>query len=581
MPLDSLRFGGNYETGACHYWLQFEVTNRSIADTLILSYSLIRNQLISMLVLTTEAGKKTDSLFTSCQQRQFAQQNKPFFASFRTVLLKFPPLAQKKIYVCLYSDEFYAPLYPMLFREHSEASYFFQEILSVRIWNITFLGILSFAFFLAILNFAQQRHTSFLYYAGYIGSHLFFYWRELAMYDQFSYSYFPVTLLAYTYRSLIAYSWLPFYVFFTFSFLNSKQEMPKLHRISMYFFYFYGLEMLLDRCLVYYDEMTAMRWITYPRLFLSITGLCIAIYFLTQLRNQVLGRYVLVGTLCYTIGSIFTRFVPATSAFWDDSLLYNQVGLLCELLCFSAGLGYKARQDAIAKEHFLNQTQALELQNQRLALEKQALALDLRQQFLHDFHDDFGAEYNKLANKTNFASLSDNASDLKQALATTAQSVRQLYMDTRHSIEISLPDYKSLNALQAHFQSFANDFWDGQSVELHFDFPDAPFETEVAPQIIYELSRIFKESQNNILKYAQATDIYLTLKYLTPNCYWLEIRDNGLGFDSNLPQAYSNRRSKPLGLSGIYHRALKIKGLCFIQSIVGRGTTIQITGFLS
>jgi signal transduction histidine kinase len=601
MPLDSLRFGAGVATGYCNYWLQFETVNRSATDTLSLSFSLIRNTSISLLFLGMVDNKCTDSLYITYKQRAYAQLNKPFFPSYRTVLFKLPPLTQKKAYVCLYSDDFQQPFYPMLFREQSEASYFFQEILSIRIWNVAFIAVLIFAFGLAIINFVQQRHASFLYYAGYILAQLLFYWRELSISNQFSHDYFPITLLSYSYRSLISYGWFPFYVFFTFSFLNAKQEMPKLYRYSMYLFYLYAFMMLSDRCFVYYDTLFAMKMIIYPSRLFSILGLCLAIYMFIQLRNHRLGRYVLAGTLCYAIGSIVTRFSSTTSPFWDDTLLAHQLGLLRELFCFSAGLGYKAKQDAIAKDRFSYQNEALELQNQQLSiqkerfsiqnqalelrnqelsLEKQALALDLRQQIMQDFHDDFGVEYQKLAYRTAAATSSENASNLKQSLLTTAQSVRQLYQDTRHAIEISFPNYHYFDELQAHFQSFATDFWDGQSIKLHFDFPDAPPKTEVSLQIIYELSRIFKEVQNNISKHAQTTDIYLTLKYLTPNCYWLEIRDNGLGFDPNLPQAYSNRRSKPLGLSGIYHRALKIKGLCFIQSIVGRGTTIQITGFL-
>jgi signal transduction histidine kinase len=601
MHLDNLHFGAGVAAGYCNYWLQFEMVNRSATDTLSLSFSLIRNTPVSILFLGIVDHKCTDSLYVLNDQRKYGRLYKPFFPSYRTVLFKLPPLTQKKASICLYSEDFQPPLRPMLFREQSEASYFFQEILSIRSWNIAFVAVLIFALCLAIINFVQQKQVSFLYYAGYILAQLLFYWRELSVYAPFSHAYFPISLASYSYRSLFSYGWFPFYVLFTFSFLNAKQEMPKLYRYSMYLFYLYALMMLSDRCFVYYDTLFAMEMIIYPRRLFSILGFCLAIYMFIQLRNHRLGRYVLAGTLCYTIGSILTRFSSTTSPFWDDSLLAHQLGLLGELFCFSAGLGYKAKQDAIAKERLSYQNQALELQNQQisvekerfsiqnqalelrnqeLSLEKQALALDLRQQIMQDFHDDFGVEYQKLAYRTAAATSSEDASDLKQSLLTTAQSVRQLYQDTRHAIEISFPNYHYFDELQAHFQSFATDFWDGQSIKLHFDFPDAPPKTEVSPQIIYELSRIFKEVQNNISKHAQTTDIYLTLKYLTPNCYWLEIRDNGLGFDSNLPQAYSNRRSKPLGLSGIYHRALKIKSLCFIQSVVGRGTTIQMTGFL-
>lgn len=80
--------------------------------------------------------------------------------------------------------------------------------------------------------------------------------------------------------------------------------------------------------------------------------------------------------------------------------------------------------------------------------------------------------------------------------------------------------------------------------------------------------RIAQEAITNIRKYAQATQVHLTLKNLE-NAARLTVVDNGAGFD---PKQVSTTRH---GLAGMRHRVKTYGGEVTLRSAPGQGTTIS------
>jgi len=83
------------------------------------------------------------------------------------------------------------------------------------------------------------------------------------------------------------------------------------------------------------------------------------------------------------------------------------------------------------------------------------------------------------------------------------------------------------------------------------------------------LLRIIQEALNNVVKHAYATKVNLRLHMAQP--YWIEIEDNGQGF--NLEQA---QKSGHLGLASMRERADEISWKLSIQSSPGVGTQIRV-----
>lgn len=83
--------------------------------------------------------------------------------------------------------------------------------------------------------------------------------------------------------------------------------------------------------------------------------------------------------------------------------------------------------------------------------------------------------------------------------------------------------------------------------------------------------RIVQESLTNISRYAHASRVAVRL-WLDGNQLWVEIQDNGCGFD---PVAVG--RFKKFGLLGMHERALSLGGHLEVVSAPGAGTTVGLT----
>lgn len=97
--------------------------------------------------------------------------------------------------------------------------------------------------------------------------------------------------------------------------------------------------------------------------------------------------------------------------------------------------------------------------------------------------------------------------------------------------------------------------------ECHCDIPDI--------QTRLMIGRIFQESTNNIIKHAEARNIFITLALENNHCV-LSVADDGTGFDTD-------KQSDGAGLSNIRDRARLIGGNVRITSQNGQGTTVKLT----
>lgn len=88
------------------------------------------------------------------------------------------------------------------------------------------------------------------------------------------------------------------------------------------------------------------------------------------------------------------------------------------------------------------------------------------------------------------------------------------------------------------------------------------------------LFRIFQAAMNNIIRHSEASRVRVMFK-LEPDCFILEVQDNGQGFDQNKDYSHLTRGGH-FGLVGMKERAEVIGGEFTVQSEVGQGTAIRI-----
>jgi len=87
------------------------------------------------------------------------------------------------------------------------------------------------------------------------------------------------------------------------------------------------------------------------------------------------------------------------------------------------------------------------------------------------------------------------------------------------------------------------------------------------------LFRVTQEALTNVARHAHATRVEITLSQQR-NAVYLDVADNGVGFDMNTPTRCDG--GKGWGLVGIRERVAAVAGKCTVTSQKGRGTRISV-----
>jgi len=88
---------------------------------------------------------------------------------------------------------------------------------------------------------------------------------------------------------------------------------------------------------------------------------------------------------------------------------------------------------------------------------------------------------------------------------------------------------------------------------------------------------IIEEAVNNARKHANAATINVRVQLMDTGMAFLEIQDDGIGFDiKNVMQAYDHRSGSSLGMINLRERAELVNGVLQIDSAPGQGTKVQV-----
>ncbi len=202
-------------------------------------------------------------------------------------------------------------------------------------------------------------------------------------------------------------------------------------------------------------------------------------------------------------------------------------------------------------------------------LEKESVVHKERARIAQDIHDDLGARLTQISLITELA---------QQALTQpdkTAGHVSQIASLSRQGIK-SLdeivwavnPRSDTLADLVDYAGQYAVDFLQMAGIRCRVDFPATLPERELSGEVRHGLFLAVKESLNNVVKHAQATEVFLRVK-VTESRLQLEITDDGLGFAALPHNALAD------GLRNMQQRLAEIGGVCSIASEPGAGTTIR------
>ena len=220
---------------------------------------------------------------------------------------------------------------------------------------------------------------------------------------------------------------------------------------------------------------------------------------------------------------------------------------------------------------------ALSLTNRLQTLSCQLLTAqeDERKRIARDIHDGLGQMLATIKFKIdNYRSQNKNSPVEIEKLLNTLflmiqeclEESRRIQMDLRPPILDDLGIVATISWFTRQFEASYSTIRINKTIQIE--------EHEVSIPIKTAIFRIMQEAFNNISKYSQASMVCLSLRRIG-NRIEFSISDNGMGFDPKRV-LWADDSRKGYGLSNMRERAELSGGSFTIDSLRGKGTTIQI-----
>ncbi|MEO8310338.1 MAG: CHASE3 domain-containing protein [Caldimonas sp.] len=209
-------------------------------------------------------------------------------------------------------------------------------------------------------------------------------------------------------------------------------------------------------------------------------------------------------------------------------------------------------------------------QLKELAQHLQTIREDERSRLARELHDELGAlltaaklDVARLKSRLGASASADAAerlAHLNEALNGGIALKRRIIEDLRPS---SLSNLGLVAALEIQLREF------GARSEIKVVDRLEPVEVSEAAQLT--IYRLVQEALTNVVKYAKATEVVVTLEAPSGGGALVSVRDNGVGFDTDAPRLQRH------GLLGMRYRVEAEGGTMRLSSEPGQGTLIEAT----
>jgi signal transduction histidine kinase/ligand-binding sensor domain-containing protein len=208
-------------------------------------------------------------------------------------------------------------------------------------------------------------------------------------------------------------------------------------------------------------------------------------------------------------------------------------------------------------------TRRLRLQMQEL--ERHKAVERERARIARDIHDDLGASLNLIAVLGDLAGKEKTNERIEKMSNTAREAVKSL----DEIVWAVNPRNDTLSHLVDYTCQFAADYLRDAGIRCLLDVPERMPAREVPANVRHNAFLVVKESLQNIVKHAKATEVWLRIS-LNEHHLNISVEDNGCGFDHAPEDAWAD------GLRNMRQRLAEIGGDCRIQSRPGTGTAITM-----
>ncbi len=443
----------------------------------------------------------------------------------------------------------------------------------VHVLTYIFCGLLLMMILYSLVSFMQGGNREFLYYtlyAFFIGAML----STKATYDlrPNAFTIFQEEYLDYIMQCL----GIIFYMVFMQKFLETKKQYPFLEKL-----YNIGIAILIASMAVFTFLHYATTNFPLQNLVENMTKVLLLLMIITFLIysgrrwNEKLLRYLFWGNLLLFIFSLISQVAVISEnlfrslpGVFSSALFYYEMGLFSEFVLFLAGLNYKNRRRIIAQTR---EKEMLKAQNQMQEYEKQLAVLkaqqEERERISADMHDELGAGMTAIRLMSEIAKnkMKENSPVELERISTSANEV----LNKMNAIIWSMNSGNdTLDNLISYIRAYAQEYFDSTPVACRIITPEDIPGVTLSGDKRRNIFLCVKESLNNILKHADATEVILNIE--TDKALTISITDNGKGIDKEKIRQFGN------GLKNISRRMESIGGTYSIENKNGTITTLQL-----
>jgi signal transduction histidine kinase len=206
---------------------------------------------------------------------------------------------------------------------------------------------------------------------------------------------------------------------------------------------------------------------------------------------------------------------------------------------------------------------------------KQILKLqEVRNKIARDLHDDVGSTLGSINLYSQVAGVklkNAKTGEIKSILEKIENSSREIIDKTSDAVWSVNPSNDLVKDLIMRIEGYSAALLGTAGIHFDISYDEKVMDEKLSMELRKNLFLIYKEAIHNIIKYAAATEVNILVKR-SKNKLMLRITDNGKGFDKNETRAYNGN-----GLKNIKTRIEEMKGTVIIESVIGKGTTIEVT----
>jgi signal transduction histidine kinase/ligand-binding sensor domain-containing protein len=224
--------------------------------------------------------------------------------------------------------------------------------------------------------------------------------------------------------------------------------------------------------------------------------------------------------------------------------------------------------------------QKLKLREEQLKLqeeqhERERAIETIRVRISQDIHDEIGSNLTKISLMSQRIKLSyHKQKEIDETLINKiTESSKEVVNNFGEIIWAVNPKHDNLQSLLAYLRNYIINFFEQTNIDCMIYFPDEVAAVAIAPDLKHNLFLVIKESLNNILKHAAATEVKISFQF-SSQTFCFEITDNGKGITDMNGRDFGN------GLMNMKNRMKAVNGKFEIESEKNKGTKIILEGHL-